>query len=112
MMHQMIILIENRAAWHPNITDEVIREACRVRAHSLKIGKKAAAQIKKTGVVPEELRADALKILREGHPLPGFCLFCGARWEGIEPDARNDECLDCGAPEVFGCDELMKEISP
>jgi hypothetical protein len=28
---------------------------------------------------------------------PGFCLACGARAEGCEPDARQYECESCGA---------------
>jgi hypothetical protein len=37
---------------------------------------------------------------------PGFCLVCGIDVEGVEPDARNGTCDACGAPHVFGSDEL------
>jgi len=37
----------------------------------------------------------------------GFCLACGAEAEGIEPDARKYECESCGAPKVYGAEELI-----
>lgn len=41
---------------------------------------------------------------------PGFCLACGADHDGCEPDARNYECYECGANEVFGAAEIMLTI--
>jgi ribosomal protein L37E len=40
----------------------------------------------------------------DGH---GFCLACGEDAYGVEPDARNYTCLSCGAPQVFGAEELL-----
>jgi hypothetical protein len=37
----------------------------------------------------------------------GFCLACGAMKDGCEPDARNYQCDECGAMEVFGAEELL-----
>lgn len=37
---------------------------------------------------------------------PGACLACGAKVSGVEPDAANYECPECGAMEVFGYEEL------
>lgn len=37
----------------------------------------------------------------------GFCLACGARAYGVEPDARKYECESCGAPKVYGAEELI-----
>ena len=37
----------------------------------------------------------------------GFCTACGAEAFGVEPDARNYECEECGATEVFGAEELL-----
>jgi hypothetical protein len=37
----------------------------------------------------------------------GFCTECGAERECCEPDARNYECEECGAYEVYGAEELM-----
>jgi len=37
---------------------------------------------------------------------PGFCLNCGERHEGCEPDARNYECDSCGEDKVFGAAEI------
>lgn len=38
---------------------------------------------------------------------PGFCVACGAEAEGIEPDARRSACESCGAPAVYGAEELL-----
>lgn len=37
----------------------------------------------------------------------GFCLACGDEAYGVEPDARCYECEGCGAPEVYGAEELL-----
>ena len=37
----------------------------------------------------------------------GFCLHCGAEAFGVEPDARNYDCEECGEPLVFGAEELL-----
>ena len=37
----------------------------------------------------------------------GFCLACGARADGVEPDARRYTCEECGKPEVYGAEELL-----
>lgn len=37
----------------------------------------------------------------------GFCLACGAEAYGVEPDARGYECETCGAPKVYGAEELL-----
>lgn len=42
---------------------------------------------------------------------PGFCIGCGAEADGVEPDARCYECEACGAPLVYGAEELMFHIA-
>lgn len=37
----------------------------------------------------------------------GFCLACGSDNSGIEPDARKVPCEVCGAPKVYGAEELL-----
>jgi hypothetical protein len=37
----------------------------------------------------------------------GFCLACGEDAYGVEPDARNYECEECGEREVFGAEECL-----
>tara|TARA_Y100000034_G_C6525521_1_gene226260 strand:+ start:135 stop:296 length:162 start_codon:yes stop_codon:yes gene_type:complete len=37
----------------------------------------------------------------------GFCLACGEDAYGVEPDARNYECEECGEKEVFGAEECL-----
>ena len=36
----------------------------------------------------------------------GFCLHCGDRVPGVEPDAVRMVCESCGQPKVFGASEL------
>jgi hypothetical protein len=40
-----------------------------------------------------------------GHP--GVCLACGADAEGVEPDARDYECEECGCERVYGAEEAL-----
>ena len=37
----------------------------------------------------------------------GFCTACGAEHYGVEPDARGYTCEVCGAPAVYGAEELL-----
>lgn len=39
----------------------------------------------------------------------GFCIRCGGRQTGCEPDARNYQCKKktCGERQVFGAEELL-----
>ena len=37
----------------------------------------------------------------------GYCLKCGSKAYGVEPDARKYECDNCGAFKVYGADELL-----
>jgi hypothetical protein len=37
----------------------------------------------------------------------GFCLECRSDVFGIEPDARNYICEECGEPQVFGIQKLL-----
>lgn len=37
----------------------------------------------------------------------GFCLDCGNRQDGCEPDARMYECEDCGRNAVYGAEEVL-----
>lgn len=36
----------------------------------------------------------------------GFCLACGETQSGVEPDARKYVCECCGAPKVYGAEQL------
>lgn len=38
---------------------------------------------------------------------PGICLACGNQQEGCEPDARQYTCEQCGAPQVYGAEEIL-----
>jgi len=37
----------------------------------------------------------------------GFCTACGAEAYGVEPDAHEYECEECGAMAVYGAGELV-----
>ena len=37
----------------------------------------------------------------------GFCLSCGQRHQGVEPDACNYSCNRCGKREVYGAEEIL-----
>ena len=41
-------------------------------------------------------------------PTIGFCLNCGAKAYGVEPDARDSECEVCVASAVYGSEELQR----
>lgn len=40
----------------------------------------------------------------------GFCIKCGNKQYGVEPDARRYTCEKCGQPKVFGAEELLMMI--
>ena len=42
---------------------------------------------------------------------PGFCIACGEDAEGVEPDAREYECENCGEHQVYGAQELLLMMS-
>jgi hypothetical protein len=37
----------------------------------------------------------------------GICIDCGEEVMGVEPDARGYTCDCCGAPAVYGAEELL-----
>ena len=39
----------------------------------------------------------------------GFCLACGNEQGGCEPDARDYVCEVCGAPRVYGAEEIVMQ---
>lgn len=42
----------------------------------------------------------------------GFCIACGRKAHGIEPDAREYVCEHCGEPKVYGAEELLINFAP
>lgn len=49
-----------------------------------------------------------IRAVEEDEYIPcGFCIFCGERASGIEPDAEKYECECCGMPGVYGAEELL-----
>ena len=49
------------------------------------------------------------ELIQASEDCGGFCKACGADAYGVEPDARNHECEDCGANKVFGAEELIMQ---
>ena len=41
----------------------------------------------------------------------GFCVKCGHEQDGCEPDAQKYECEECGAPAVYGADDLLMRVA-
>lgn len=37
----------------------------------------------------------------------GYCLACGKKATGVEPDARKYTCGKCGKDKVYGAEELV-----
>jgi hypothetical protein len=37
----------------------------------------------------------------------GFCVACGAEQYGVEPDAREYLCQECGSRKVYGAEDLL-----
>ena len=37
----------------------------------------------------------------------GFCLACGERQDGVEPDASKYTCDGCGENKVYGAEDLL-----
>jgi predicted RNA-binding Zn-ribbon protein involved in translation (DUF1610 family) len=50
---------------------------------------------------------DRVVAVLESDDYAGFCLACGAEAEGVEPDAREYPCPDCGAHAVYGAEEVL-----
>ncbi len=40
----------------------------------------------------------------------GICTVCGEEQSGVEPDARGYGCESCGAPTVYGVEELLMHM--
>ena len=41
----------------------------------------------------------------------GFCISCGARSYGVEPDAEEYDCEICEESSVYGAEELLLYIA-
>jgi len=37
----------------------------------------------------------------------GFCIACGKKHVGVEPDARKYNCEKCKLPKVYGAEEIV-----
>jgi transcription elongation factor Elf1 len=59
----------------------------------------------------EDVILDAVRRRNTSLDNPGFCLICGNEASGVEPDAENYECENCGAEQVFGAEELLMVIT-
>jgi hypothetical protein len=41
----------------------------------------------------------------------GFCLACGNEQEGVEGDAEGYECIECGAKQVMGAENVLLSLA-
>lgn len=55
-----------------------------------------------TWITAEELLAAV-----EADACIGFCVACGTEHYGVEPDARNLPCQECGNCKVYGAEDLL-----
>jgi predicted RNA-binding Zn-ribbon protein involved in translation (DUF1610 family) len=56
--------------------------------------------------MPKVKITDVLAAIEQDDSL-GFCLACGTEASGVEPDAREYECENCGEARVFGAEEIL-----
>lgn len=61
--------------------------------------------VARSGVKQWKPSIELAMVLSENYE--GFCLACGNTQSGVEPDARKYECESCGAPKVYGAEELV-----
>jgi hypothetical protein len=59
----------------------------------------------------DEVIIEAVHRHRKSLDDPGFCLICGVEHCGCETDARDYECESCGAPAVYGAEELLLALA-
>jgi hypothetical protein len=59
------------------------------------------------GSAPVVLDADRIIKAIQSEDNAGFCKACGAEAYGVEPDARNGQCEECGQWEVYGAEECL-----
>lgn len=55
----------------------------------------------------ETVLETALALLESGEDITGVCISCGEEQYGVEPDARGYTCEGCGAPKVYGAEEIV-----
>lgn len=58
----------------------------------------------------ESITIDVVMEAVESDDYVGFCKACGCVHYGVEPDARDYECEECGELAVYGAQELMFEL--
>ena len=63
--------------------------------------------IARTPIIDPQELLDAVESTMCGTDNIGFCIACGAEQDGIDQDARKDECEECGKNQVYGAPELL-----
>lgn len=61
----------------------------------------------KAGVKQYKPAFSSLQRIVEHESSDGYCLACGAKAHGVEPDARKYVCESCSAAKVYGAEELI-----
>ena len=59
----------------------------------------------------KSITSDRIRRLVQADDNLGICKACGAEATGVEPDARNYKCEECGEASVFGAKELLFEVT-
>lgn len=68
------------------------------------------AEIMRLAAPYHELVVDTL--LEGGGEDSGLCIRCGAERYGVEPDASEYPCDECGEDAVFGLEQLVFYLVP
>jgi hypothetical protein len=55
----------------------------------------------------KKITFEMLEAIIHGDNATGFCRACGYEQDGVEPDARDYECENCGLNLVYGAEELL-----
>lgn len=61
----------------------------------------------KTTTTKRKLTLTRVMAAIERDDYTGFCIACGAKADGCEPDARGYKCQVCGEHKVYGAEEVL-----
>jgi hypothetical protein len=57
--------------------------------------------------MPKKIRLTEDEYISGREEYVGYCIKCGDEAFGVEPDARRCFCESCGAPAVYGIEDLL-----
>ena len=57
--------------------------------------------------IDQDVLVEAIERANSSTDNPGFCLACGEKQDGCEPDAQRYECESCGEKKVCGAEQIL-----